>query len=554
MTKADLSLKKDILQLQKKVTDIELTATELREELSKLDASAINELKQKVEDVEDLTMVENAAVLELKKMLEGTQAPPPAQTPPTMPEDWDAKLEELKSRINALEEKTPTTPELDTSQIDELKTNFENLKTELEAKLSEVRTYVPNVDLVTNEIRREVNRSVEWLKTEMYATFEERTTSLERQISEIEEKASRLPSPEEMSSILDGITGSFKSFKSTMETRLKTEQNKLEEKWSGIEDKLSLLTDVSKSMDAFKSDMEMKRKALESIGSSLEEKLKMPLPERAVHELEKIRSDWIVNNARVDTIETLLKSLERQVDNVRPTLKKLETFDKLVDLHKELSEKLETMKKYYEDVMKFAKKTESSDLEKKIEMFEKNFESFTKRGNSEKYDDRKIDGKINRVGDDISLLQGNLMSLEQGRSDLTAAVSELQEMRSNINKRLNTNENGMNSLQKDLEKFKNDLTNVLKRQPKTDTSELAKKIDSLEAEINDVKSLKTEDSSNGLVKKINELERKIESIRSSLTFDGELSEVVSRLVFVESRLVAMEGMIQDTRYVPIVVE
>ncbi|MEM5806003.1 MAG: hypothetical protein QXM85_02285, partial [Candidatus Aenigmatarchaeota archaeon] len=99
MTKEDFSLKKDVLQLQKKVADLELTMTELKEALSKFDTAVIDDLKQRVEDIEDLTMVENAAVIELKKMLESTKSEQPQETISPQLEERLKTLEEKVSNI-----------------------------------------------------------------------------------------------------------------------------------------------------------------------------------------------------------------------------------------------------------------------------------------------------------------------------------------------------------------------------------------------------------------------------------------------------------------------
>lgn len=539
MIKEDFSLKKDMLQIQKKVTDLELTATELKEVLAKFDTTAIDDLKQRVGDIEDLTMVENAAVLELKKMLEGSQ---PAQR------EEPNKLEELTSKVTELEDKI-SNAQPDATQINEIKTNLENLKVEIESKISDVRTTVPNIDLVTNEIRREVDRSVDWLKSEVNSLLEERTTSIEKQVAGMGEKLSKIPSPEELISIVDGMSSSFKSFRATIESRFQAEENKLEERWSHLESKFSLLTDLSKTIEEFKADAEMKKEGLDNMIGSLEQKLRMPLPERAVRELEKIRNDWIVNNARMDAMESLVKNIERQIGDLRPVLKKLDTFDRILDLHKEITQKLEEMKHYSESAKILAEKAETIDLSKIEKHVEKKI-----RDEINKAKDR-MERNILELQDDMSVLQGTLMPIEKNNSGVMASVAELQEKKAELEKRLGFNENVIYSMSKELITVKNILINTDKTQSKNEMPELIKKVYSLEAEIENIKSLKPEDTTNELVNKINQLETKIDSIRTYAGLDEGISELVNRIVFLESRIVAMEGMIQDMpRYSPIIVE
>ncbi|MBI2005462.1 MAG: hypothetical protein HYS80_01745 [Candidatus Aenigmarchaeota archaeon] len=171
---------------------------------------------------------------------------------------------------------------------------------------------------------------------------------------------------------------------------------------------------------------------------------------------------------------------------------------------------------------------------------------------------RRFDGIENKLApleDDLSVLQGNLMAIEQNNSDIGVAVADLQETKVNIEKRFKFNESLTDSLQKEMTKIKTDFTDSLKKQPRSETSNMLKNIDRLQSEMENIKSLQAENKTDEMIDRISELERKVESIRTATSFDGQLSDIIGRLAFLDSRLVALEGTIQDIpRYSPIVVE
>ena len=112
-TKTHKSSKNDVLLVEKRVIDLELGLDELKETVQKIDVSGIPELTQKVSEIEDLIMVEQAAVLELKKMLEKGQ---PDTLP--IPEELDNRIKSMETSIPNFLEKTEFESKLDVIQKD----------------------------------------------------------------------------------------------------------------------------------------------------------------------------------------------------------------------------------------------------------------------------------------------------------------------------------------------------------------------------------------------------------------------------------------------------
>jgi len=66
--------KLSLLQIEKRFIDLETAVNEMQQRVSAIDPSAVADLSERMEDVEDLLMVEQAGIVELKKMLEEMQA------------------------------------------------------------------------------------------------------------------------------------------------------------------------------------------------------------------------------------------------------------------------------------------------------------------------------------------------------------------------------------------------------------------------------------------------------------------------------------------------
>ena len=183
MVKTATGNSKDVLKLEKRVIELELEFKELKESVQSIDLSSVPEIKEKIDGVESLITVEQAAIMELKKMLES------GGEKPAVPEeleqrlatietnvqnavnktDFDAKIEDIKKDLTPQVPQTQTTPvEIENiynkitqleSTFGELKTESENLTKEVEEKISEISmkavdTRQPTIDydLLTSKI------------------------------------------------------------------------------------------------------------------------------------------------------------------------------------------------------------------------------------------------------------------------------------------------------------------------------------------------------------------------------------------------------------------
>jgi hypothetical protein len=128
-----------LLNLEKRIVDAELTVAQLNDKLKSLDLSMVSDLKQKEEDLEDLVLVNNAGINELKKMLES-----PAQPVAAVPDELKNKVEQLSNEVETLKQAKPEEP-------------AEDVRKYIDDKLAEVESRMPqsselNVDYTRNEL------------------------------------------------------------------------------------------------------------------------------------------------------------------------------------------------------------------------------------------------------------------------------------------------------------------------------------------------------------------------------------------------------------------
>jgi prefoldin subunit 5 len=161
-------------QIDKRFVNLELAVGELNENLKKaLDQTSIDDLKQRLDDVEDLIMVENAGVIELKNMLEPIQESlenPKEIKFSTSPEDIEkfAKsilprlessiLSKIDFRIHGIEEKIKSTPlESDVSQI---KSHIDSVLDELKGVVTETRKEIENLKDSVQPMDKEIVKKI----------------------------------------------------------------------------------------------------------------------------------------------------------------------------------------------------------------------------------------------------------------------------------------------------------------------------------------------------------------------------------------------------------
>jgi chromosome segregation ATPase len=270
----------------------------------------------------------------------------------------------------------------------------------------------------------------------------------------------------------------------------------------------------------------------------VEKDMQIPLPERAVQELEKIKSEELVNMAKIEAVEKFVENFSNEVNHLRPVIKKLETFERLMDLQTEISEKLEIFKEYRDHLEKSMEKNEATErsIQKEVEKIK----------HAEKVVNR-IDETITRLSqtteqnrkdmeDMIRPLEGKIESMSNNAKDF-------QDVTMSLDKRLDSMEELMKLTQNDLSVLQGNLMALENNLSGSGINDLKRMVATIDGEITAIKSM---------FARVDELENRIESSRASPSLDHQISDLISKLVFLESRITALEGMTQDSRFAIVV--
>lgn len=149
-----------LLKLERRLADLELAVKKLKEELT---STATEEFKQRFEDVEDLVMVENALMIELKKMME------------------DVKTESEK--VAGIREKIEALTSLPANVSEEMKGLKERLA-EVERRLMTVPKK-EEIDSVLNSFKSELVEAAKKEGYEKVSTLEKSLQTLEKRLREL---------------------------------------------------------------------------------------------------------------------------------------------------------------------------------------------------------------------------------------------------------------------------------------------------------------------------------------------------------------------------------
>ncbi len=306
------SSRKDILQLEKRLVDLELAVTELKESIKSIDVSMVPDLNQKVEDVEDLIMVEQAGILELKKMMEESKPEKPA-----IPED-------LEGRLKSIEDNIP------------------NLmgKVEFESRLEEVQKELPKEEKPTPVEIEGLYDKITGLETSL-STLKSQTDNISKElyekVNEISLKATGVKkSPIDLDLLSSKIEAGKRSIdefsKKKIELDLKVEE-------------------ISKKMEILENNMG------ESPGQELIDGLKLN------------RREIVATNARIDSLERVARELMGDVQNFEKSIRNFESIEKISLLSKNIEEKLERSRFIEEEIKRLASKVEMiyDEIDKRLE-------------------------------------------------------------------------------------------------------------------------------------------------------------------------------------------
>jgi len=286
---------KDVLKVEKRLVEIELEFKEIKESIENIDLSAVPEMKEKIDSIESMITVEQAAILELKKLLESSEKP-------AIPEDLEQRLATIETNVQNAVNKA------------DFETKIDDIKKDLIPQTPETQVTPVEIENIYNKITQ-LESNVGGLKAES----ETLTKEVEEKLSEISMKA---VDTKQSTIDYDLLTSKIEAGKESIDELSRSKMD-LELK----------IAEVMKKMEIIHKEF----------GRSPEQKL--------IDSIKVNRKEIIGVSARIDSLERVTRELMGDAQNLERTVKKFESLEKLSLLSKDIEEKLEKTK-FVEDEVK----------------------------------------------------------------------------------------------------------------------------------------------------------------------------------------------------------
>lgn len=492
--KIEDKFKLSLLNMEKRFVDLEMTVSSLTERLKSGQVESVQAVNQRLEDIEDLIMIEQAGLMELKNVME--RAENKFQTVIGFDEKVEKKLE---GKIASVEHLAKNAAEKE----DQIK-----LKSELNKKISRVEREIADI----------------------------RSTPTIESVSPLEvgELRNKLQDLEKRVSAFIRTTGDLKK---SVEERVKSAVKDVQLGTAGFEFMNSKLESLKAGIDVLNDKrvgMDMKMDGLEEKIGSLEKRERDSLPDKLLDEVKISKRGLNTNNVKIESLERVVRELTANMQGIESKAKRFESLERLTNLKKEVDEKLRRFKFLEEEMSKLSSRVEImyNSLDKRLMVIK----------NQEK--------DIKRLSQSMTEF---VKDLEHVRIDMNARVEkkDVGKILQGVEKKVGSAEDIdkiVKSMSEELDGVKKSLSELKRGVREVGKEELP---GGFKVVVND------------LGMRMSELEKVLEMIQSSVgelaqrvqepsMYDMRLKEIVDKFVFLETRLAAMESMLQKTR--PIILE
>lgn len=287
------------LEVEKKLIDLQLSISKLEERISGMETpkieetpnainkSDIDDIKQRLEDAEDLVMLEQAGILEMKKIIEEQNGKPASP-------GLEEKIKDMETRMETM----VNAPACSAGTED-----FSNKIADVESRISSLSSAVDSIRNMSEEMKKMGAEPV--TKTEVVHDFPT------HKIEELEKKVGNLSNKDnEIGEKLDGFYNKdLKLMASKIEAIEKSVQS-LSSKTVKI-DKGAIKEDVVKAVQDYMSKLE---DSVTSVKNEMEGKIERLMPllrnPTSYEEMKPVVEKMIILESRIGAIESSL--LKRQ--------------------------------------------------------------------------------------------------------------------------------------------------------------------------------------------------------------------------------------------------
>jgi chromosome segregation ATPase len=499
-SRTENKFKLTLVQMDKRFVDLETAITELREKAKEPPVQPISPLQQKIDDLEDLIMVEQAGVVELKKMMEE------AKLKFGQASDLTSVVSKLNERLAFIEKEALS-----------LKQKIVP-KTELEDRIRKMQTDISSVSVRSPPTSLEMES--------LHKNFEDLNNQLTSFSSRTE----------------NNLKGLFDKIKE-MESKQSIQRPGID--FDLLSSKIESLRISLDSIIKKKIEMDLKMAEFEKKFEIIESRIRESISESIMDEMKNNRKDLMTTNIRVESLERVFRELLSSIQNLENSMKKFESLEKITFLGKDIENKIEKFKFIEEEMKRLSSKVELmyGDIEKRLMVMsglERNVPKLNERISSlqKEFDKARIDIG-NKVGNDsIKVLEGRIdersNEIRNRLIDFNNRIQSTESMLAKTNEKVNAVDNN----------YRNAIQGMKKVEVKQSPQELKQVVEILKNNDSRISGIcnQIDNAQNRISNLQSVVQRQFAEIKTTSNADEQVNELLNKIVFLESRLGAVESL------------
>ena len=489
-----------LLQMEKRFVDLETALTETRDKLKDINLDSVTALEKRVEDIEDLIMVEQAGILEIKKMMESGQQ---------KEKDFAdaATLGRFEERLNNMDQ--------DLKSI-----SVQQPGLEVEERVKKLEGDVTSLSVKAAPDLGEIHGSI----SEMQQQLGKLRTALDGQATAFEQRVRDMAAkmPEKTGADFDFANSKMDSLKMGLDI-MSDKKVETDLKIAGLEEKILIL----------------------------DNKIRESLSQKFLDEIKINKRDIMTANVRLESVERVLREITGELHGLSNTVKKFESFERLTLLNKDVEEKLQRFKFIEDETSKLSSRIELlyNDLDKRLGVVKslenKNREIEKMFGEFENRIRTITKSQIAQIRKDVEDMNKSMTGLNPQE-----VTNYLDAMRHEMDKNIMEIKNKVSENNKKAAEI---ATRVAQSATEKSFSGKLKWLDNEINKLGKIKEMKQPVDTGNLTQRLANLEGKILFIEKGVretqkpNLDVEIEGLVNKLVFLETRLGAMENIMSKTQ-------
>lgn len=480
--------KLSILNMEKRFLDLEVAVSELSEKVNAGRIDSVKEINEKIAWIEDLILVEQAGITELKNVMEI------ANNRFQTINEFDDRLEKkVSERVDEIEKK------VNQAQVSAIEAEKNS-----EAPVSisqETQRRVAAIEQDMVDLKRETIESINPLEfgelRNSLNNFGDKIDEMEKFVGTL--KASiDLQVEDAVKEALRGTTGKGADFEF-----IKANMDSIKKELSKIKDSTSV--------------SELKRAKLDEKLKAVEERVR-DAPKKAFDEIKGVKRDIETAKVKVESLESILGELNSNVKDLEDKAESFKSVEQITDLKKEIDRKTRKFRNVKDGM---------EDMSNKVQVIYNEFEKRMMNFKNQEKDIKDLSDKI----------KGALKDIEEVRSEMEAKTDRAYTKR--VSNRIKNLEKSYDQLPKLISGIKNMRKDLDDLQSRTKsykdvgrtTSELVenvdKRISAIETKLKD--SIVERKSFDNIRKELKGMERIKENDNAIKKLGENLAEVLNEI-------------------------